>query len=57
MSYDLEGNRGSGVALAMRHRLQRLICLRTESLRKVDDQLSIPRALLYGLWFLFAFVF
>ena len=46
MPYSWEGNRRSGVALAMRHRLQRFIHLRAHRLRKGDQH---PSTLLYGL--------
>jgi len=45
-----EGNRRSGVALAMRHRLQWFIHLRAHGLRKADEPtLLVAMALLYSL--------
>jgi len=41
MPYGWEGNRGSGVALAMRHRLQWFIHLRTQRLN-YDRKMSTP---------------
>jgi len=37
MFYDWEGNRGPGVALAMRHRLKWFIHLRAHGLNKGDE--------------------
>ena len=42
-----EGNRRSGVALAMRHRLQWFIHLRAHGL---DSEMSTPPALSCGVW-------
>ena len=38
MPYDREGDGRSGIALAMRHRLQWFIHLRVHGLRKGDEQ-------------------
>ena len=49
MSCDWEGNRRSGVALAMRHRLKWSIHLRArQGLSKGDDH---PTNTLYGVWY------
>ena len=47
-----EGNRSSGVALAMRHRLQWFIHLRAHSLRKRDGH---PAYTARGAWHSFTF--
>jgi len=54
MSCDWEGNRRSGVALAMRHRLQWFIHLRAQGLSKGDEN---PPTLFmrYGRGLLFTF--
>jgi len=50
MSYDWEGNRRSGVALAMRHRLEWFIHPRAQSLSKGDDHhTNTP----HGIWYLY----
>jgi len=46
-----EGNRGSGVALAMRHRLQWFIHLRAHGLRKGDGHLAYTP---HGVWHSFS---
>jgi len=48
MSCDWEGNRRSGVALAMRHRLKWFIHLQAEGLSKGDDH---PTNSLHGVWY------
>ena len=48
MFYDWEGNRRSGVALAMRHRLKWFIHLRTQGLSKGDGH---PTNTLHGVWY------
>jgi len=48
-----EGNRRSGVALAMHHRLQWLIHARAHSLRKGDEHLAHS---LHGVWHSFTFL-
>ena len=51
MPYGWEGNRGSGVALAMcmmRHGLQCFIQLRNQDLTKTDEQ---PAYTPHGIWF------
>ena len=40
MSYDWEGNRRSGIRLAMRQRLERFIHLGAQGLIKEDEQLT-----------------
>jgi len=47
MSCDWEGNRRSGIALAMRHRLKWFIHLRAEGLSKGD---GYPTNTLYVVW-------
>jgi len=50
MSCGWEGNRRSGVALAMRHRLQWFIHLRAHGLRKDDEHPAYtPRGVWYSL--------
>ena len=49
-----EGNRRSGVALAMRHRLQWFIHLRAHGLRKGDKH---PAYTPYGVWHSCAFTY
>jgi len=48
MSCDWEGNRRSGVALAVRHRLEWFIHLRAQSLSKGDEH---PTNTLHGVWY------
>jgi len=48
MSCDWEGNRRSGVALAMRHRLEWFIQLRAQGLSKGDEH---PTNTLHGVWY------
>jgi len=48
MSCDWEGNRRSGVALAMRHRLEWFINLRAEGLSKRDEH---PASTPHGVWY------
>jgi len=48
MSCDWEGNRRSGVALAMRHRLQWFIHLGAQGLSKGDEH---PTNTPYGVWY------
>jgi len=48
MSCDWEGNRRSGVALAMRHRLKWFMHLRAEGLSKGDEH---PINTLHGVWY------
>ena len=56
MSYGWEGNRRSGIALAMRHRLQWFIHLfvhlRAQGLRKGDEH---PAYTPHGIWHTFTF--
>jgi len=47
MSRDWEGNRRSGVALAMRHRLKWFIHLWAQCLSKGDEH---PTNTVYGIW-------
>ena len=48
MPCDWEGNRSSGVALAMRHRLEWFIHLRAQSLSKGGEH---PTNTLHGVWY------
>ena len=48
MSCDWEGNRRSGVALAMRHRLKWFIHLRAQGLSKGDEH---PTNTPHGVWY------
>ena len=48
MSCDWEGNRRSGVALAMRHRLKLFIHLRAQGLSKGAEH---PTNTLHGVWY------
>jgi len=48
MSCDWEGNRRSGVALAMRHILKWFIQLRAQGLSKGDEH---PTNTLHGVWY------
>jgi len=48
MSCDWEGNRRSGVALTMRHRLQWFIYLQAQGVRKGDGH---PTNTLHGVWY------
>ena len=48
-----EGNRRSGVALAMRHILQQFVHLRADGLRKEDEH---PAYTPHGLWHSFTFL-
>jgi len=48
MFCDWEGNRRSGVALAMRHRLKWFIHLRAHGLSKGDEH---PTNTLHGVWY------
>jgi len=48
MSCDWEGNRRSGVALAMRHRLKWFIHLWAQALSKGDEH---PTNTLHGIWY------
>ena len=52
MSCDWEGNRRSGVALAMRHRLEWFIQLRTQGISKEDEH---PTNVLHGVWYALPF--
>ena len=54
MPYGWKGNRRSGVALAMRHRLQWFIHLWAHGL---DGEMSTPPALLTGLMVHFTFLY
>jgi len=47
MSCDWEGNRRSGVTLAMRHRLEWFIHLLAQGLSKGDEH---PTSTLHGVW-------
>jgi len=50
MSCDWEGNRRSGVALAMRHRLNPFIHLRAQGLSKGDEHpINTPHGVWYSL--------
>ena len=53
MSCDWEGNRRSGVALAMRHRLKWFIHLRAQGLSKGDKH---PTNTLRGVWYSLPFI-
>jgi len=48
MSCDLEGNRRSGVALAVRQRLKWFVHLRAQGLSKEDEH---PTNATYGVWY------
>jgi len=50
MCCDWEGNRRSGIALAMRHRLKWFIHLRAQGLSKADEHLiNTPNGVWYSL--------
>jgi len=54
MSGDWEGNRRSGVALAMRHRLKWFIHLRAQGPSK---EISTPANTPYGVWYFALYLF